>query len=131
MAHIHTIFEPRYHGVVHGKRASLVLGPDANEFGPYDLVLAGLSGCFYVTFLGITGKMQLSYDEVTIDITGTHREEPPTLLSHVLLDIIVKGAGLEREKHFNRAVEVASKYCSVFQTLSRVAEMETKLTLIP
>ncbi|NLA72044.1 MAG: hypothetical protein GX850_06465, partial [Clostridiaceae bacterium] len=85
MGQIHAVFEPRYHGIVHGNRASLVLGPNENEFGPYDLVLSGLCGCFYVTFLGITGKMQLSYDEVTIDITGTHREEPPTLLSHVLL----------------------------------------------
>ncbi|NLA71451.1 MAG: hypothetical protein GX850_03345, partial [Clostridiaceae bacterium] len=49
---------------------------------------------------------------------------------HVLLDITVKGADIEREKHFKRAVEIAAKYCSVFQTLSRVAEMETKLTLI-
>lgn len=131
MNQIRTIYEPRYYGVLHTKRGHLVLGPDENEFGPYDLVLAGLSSCFYVTFLSITQKMHLHYDEVIIDVTGNHREEPPTMLNHIVLDMEVKGADLEKEKQYKRAVEIAGKYCSVYQTLYHVAEMETNLTLTP
>ncbi len=75
--------------------------------------------------------MHLHYDEVIIDVTGNHREEPPTMLNHIVLDMEVKGADLEKEKQYKRAVEIAGKYCSVYQTLSHVAEMETNLTLTP
>ncbi|HPX92686.1 MAG TPA: OsmC family protein [Bacillota bacterium] len=131
MDHIKAVFGPHYHGHVQGKRGSLVLGREENEFGPYDLVLAGLSGCFYLTFLSITEKMQLSYREVTIDIQGHHRKDPPTTLEHVVLDMTVEGADISKEKQFRRATEIAGKYCSVYQTLSHVAEIETKLTLLP
>ncbi len=131
MNQIRTTYEPRYRGILHTNRGHLVLGPEENEFGPYDLVLAGLSACFYVTFLSIAGKMHLHYDEVIIDVTGKHREEPPTMLNHVILDMEVKGADVEKEKQYKRAVEIAGKYCSVYQTLSHVAEMETNLTLTP
>ncbi|NLB50533.1 MAG: OsmC family protein [Clostridiaceae bacterium] len=131
MSHIKAVFEPRYHGVVETSRGSLIMGPEEDQFGPYDLVLSGLAGCFYVTFLGITEKMQLSYEEVTIDVEGHHRKESPTTLQHVIIDMVVKGADVEKDKQFNRASEIAGKYCSVFQTLSHVAEIETKLTLLP
>ncbi len=131
MDHIKAVYEPRYHGHVQGKRASLVMGHGENEFSPYDLVLAGLSGCFYLTFLGITEKMQLSYDQVIIDIKGEHRKEPPATLEHIDIEMTVKGADTEKEKQFLRATEIAGKYCSVYQTLSQVAEIETKLILLP
>ncbi|NLA96099.1 MAG: OsmC family protein [Clostridiaceae bacterium] len=131
MDHIKAVFAPHYHGHVQGKRGSLVMGPEENEFGPYDLVLAGLSGCFYLTFLGITEKMQLSYDQVIIDIKGEHRKEPPTTLEHIVIEMTIKGANTEKEKQFLRATEIAGKYCSVYQTLSQVAEIETKLILLP
>lgn len=131
MNEIRAVFEPRYRGLVQGSRAQLVLGPDEGEFGPYDLILAGLSGCFYVTFLGIAGKMQLHYQEVIIDVRGEHREEPPTMLKHIVLDMEVKGADPGKEKQYRRATEIAGKYCSVYQTLAQVAEMETHLTLTP
>jgi uncharacterized OsmC-like protein len=53
------------------------------------------------------------------------------MLNHIVLDMEVKGADLEKEKQYKRAVEIAGKYCSVYQTLSHVAEMETNLTLTP
>lgn len=131
MDHIKAVFEPRYHGVVESKRGRLVLGPETDEFSPYDLVLAGLSGCFYLTFLGITEKMQLSFDEVIIDIKGEHRKDPPTTLEQVVIAMEVKGADLAKEKQFQRATEIAGKYCSVYQTLSHVAQIDTELTLTP
>lgn len=131
MSEIRAVFEPRYHGIIEGSRARLVLGPEEGEFGPYDLVLGGLAGCFYATFLGIAGKMHLHYHEVILDIEGHHREDPPTTLQHIILNMEVKGADPDQEKRYQRAVEIAGKYCSVYQTLSQVAEIETRLTLTP
>ncbi len=131
MDQIQVVFEPHYRGLVQGKRASLVVGSEDQEFGAYDLILAGLSACFYATFLGIAGKMHLHYHQVIIDIKGEHREEPPTTLKHILLEMEVKGADPSREKHYKRAAEIAGKYCSVYQTLSKVAEMETVVKLTP
>lgn len=131
MSQIRAVFEPRFHGMVQGKRASLVLGQEEGEFGPYDLILAGLSACFYATFLGIVERMHLHYQQVVLDVRGEHREEAPTTLKYVRLDMEIKGADTSKEKQYTRAAALAGKYCSVYQTLSKVAEMETQVKLTP
>ncbi len=131
MNHVKVVFEPRYYGILSTDKSQLTLGDGEGEFRPYDLVLGGLSACYYATFLSIARKMNLDYTKVEIEITGEKQTEPPELLRHVLVDVTVYGVSLEKSKQFDRAADVANRYCSVYQTISRVAEMETRLTLKP
>ena len=103
-----------------GSKVELSSKPGA--FAPYELLLGALSYCLYSTFVSIAEKMQLSYEGVDMDITGVKRDEKVATLE--TCDISVKAKGVEDEQKFAKAFEISTRYCSVFQTLSKVAQMK-------
>jgi len=54
-------------------------------------------------------------------VTGEKRTETPTTLTWVDTKIIIKGA--EKEKGLEKSYEMATKYCSIYQTIAQVAKM--------
>lgn len=69
--------------------------------------------------MGIADKMKLAYDRAEIDISGIKREEVPTTLETVDMKVIIHGA--QDQKGFDRASQLAAKYCSVHETIAKVA----------
>ena len=91
--------------------------------GPYEYLLGALSGCFVSTLLDFyEGK---SYRELAIHVEGEKREEVPTTLKHTLISI--KAKGIEDKEKFNSAVTKACQTCSIYQTISKVSEMEVQI----
>ncbi|MFW5865062.1 MAG: OsmC family protein, partial [Candidatus Izemoplasmataceae bacterium] len=62
------------------------------------------------------------------DITGVKREEVPTWLKEVTVNVVITGATEEKQNAFLKAMQLATEYCSVYQTLSHVAKMETNVS---
>lgn len=102
-------------------RAALRYGSGRDEFFPYDLLLGALSACFYATLRDILEKQKAEIPSVEITITGEKRTEVPTTLKWVNMEINVKGE--VNQKQFSRAVDLAAKYCSIHETISKVAVM--------
>lgn len=94
--------------------------------GPYHYLLGALSGCFYLTFKALGEKMGVKYSSVSFDVSCTKRQEKPTTMEHALLAI--NALGVEDKKLFESAIEKASRYCSIYYTLSQVASLEYKIT---
>lgn len=92
---------------------------------PYDLMLGALGSCYYATFVDIADKMRLEYEKAEVAIHGIKREEVPTTLRTV--DMVFTVYGAKEQKGFERASELAAKYCSVHETISQVAEINLKL----
>lgn len=103
------------------RNSTLTLGAKEGAFKAYDLVLGGLSHCLFATLESIIDKMQISYDKVDLDITGIKNDEKVALLETVEVKVTAKGA--EDEAKFEKAFEIATRYCSTYQTLSKVATM--------
>lgn len=120
-------FEQAFKGTLNAENGSLNFGVASGEFKPYDLLLGALGSCLYATFLEIVNKKRLTYDEVLIDIEGIKRTEIPTTLETVSLIVTVKGAN--KEKGFDQALKLATEYCSVYQTISKVADMSYRLVV--
>lgn len=95
------------------------------QTGPYDFLLGALSGCLYRTFESIAQKMRLEWGEVSLHIRGTFREEKVTTLKTCTITAQISEAK-DREK-LTSAFEKATRYCSIYQTLSGVAEMKWEL----
>ncbi|MDC7245344.1 MAG: OsmC family protein [Sphaerochaetaceae bacterium] len=91
-------------------------------FAPYELLLGGLSFCLFKTYESIAQKMKFTYDGVSMDITGIKSDEKVALLKTVRIDVVAKG--VEEKAKFTKAFEIATRYCSVFNTLSKIAEMK-------
>ena len=110
-------------------RAVAELGSGSGQFYPYDLLLGALSACFYSTLFDILEKRKETIPSVEIIVSGEKRTEVPTTLEWVKLDIAVTGP--VNEKQFLRSVELAAKYCSVHETISKVAKMSHVVKFIP
>ncbi|MCG8569781.1 MAG: OsmC family protein [Spirochaetes bacterium] len=130
---ITTIFQHtqigEFKGEVKTARGSVQIGIEEDELAPYDLLLGALASCYYATFLEIAEKKRINFSSVEIQVTGRKKEEVPTTLEWVKLEIIVFGVNVEKQKGLEQAAELAGKYCSIYQTISHVAKMEYEIQI--
>ena len=96
------------------------------QIRPYDMMLGALVSCYHATFLDILQKKRQVVEHVSYQVTGTKRTEVPTTLEHVLMS--VKVVGVSDETQANKCFELAKKYCSVYSTISHVAEIEVVIS---
>lgn len=127
---VKTNFSNEFQGILKTNQGEFPIGGKDGELRPYDMLLGGLASCLYATFLGIADKKKLTFQSVEIQVEGEKREEVPTWLTVVEVVFYVKGASPDKEKEFLKAVELSGKYCSIYQTLSHVAEMKTVLKMM-
>ncbi len=120
-------FENGFSGEIVAKNATVSIGGNDGQLRPYDMYLGALGSCFYSTFLDIIKKKRISFDKVSIHLTGEKRSEIPAYLQWVNLDITVFNPS--SEKGLDKAAELAGNYCSVYQTTAKVADMSWNIII--
>ena len=128
MLEIKTHYTPEESFLENG-RGKVRIGSDPGAFYPYDLLLGSLSACFHSTLYDILVKNKMAIPTVEIIVTGDKRKEVPTTLSWVNLDITVTGE--VDENKFNRFIDLAGKYCSIHETISKVATVTHEVHFKP
>lgn len=118
-------FKDGFKGQLNTKKASVPVGIEDGELEPYDMFLGALATCLYSTFLDVVEKKKITFDESNMEITGEKRKEIPMTLDWVKVVLEVKN--VSNEKGAMKAAELAKKYCSVYKTISKVAEMELEV----
>lgn len=118
-------FNNEFRGQLVGPRGTAEIGSTEGTVAPYDMLLGALSSCLHATFMGIAQKKRIGYEAVHYEVNSEKREEVPTILKWVHVKMTIKGA--EKEKGLIKAAELAAEYCSIYHTLSQIAEM--KLTV--
>lgn len=116
-------FGKDYSGVLKVANGEVNIGPKA--MAPYNLLFGALGACLYYTFIDIVNKKRLVFSGADLEISGTKRTEVPGTLETVNIKIIIKDA--DNEKQFLRSVELAEKYCSVHETVAKVATITTEI----
>lgn len=111
-----------------GKEIEIGDGGENTRFAPYELLLSALSGCLYMTFISILEKMQINVEKTNFNIHSEKSDEKVALLKTVNVDVTITNP--EDEAKARKAVEIATRYCSVYQTLSKVAEMTCTVSII-
>jgi putative redox protein len=101
---------------------------EENTLEPYDMLFGALGSCYYSTFLDVAKKKRINFDHAEIHIEGVKRDTPPTTLEWVKVKLDVKNSsnnlGLEK------AAALAAKYCSVYVTISKVADISWEINFI-
>lgn len=118
-------FSNEFEGTMSTKNTQVEIGRNQGQLLPYDMMLGALGACYYATFVDVAKKMRLQYQRAAIDMKGVKREEVPTILKEVTMTLTIFGA--VDEKGFQRASAMAAKYCSVHETVSRVADINMVL----
>lgn len=123
--HVSLRFGTEFEGTLQADDRQVAIGRKAGGMAPYELLLGALGSCYYATFIGVARKMRLEYEGVDIAIHGIKRDQVPETLKTVEMTITVRGA--REEKGFDRASQLAAKYCSVHETIAQVADIALKL----
>ena len=119
-------FDRTFSGELTADNGSARIGKgNENTLRPYDLMLGALGSCYYATFVDIADKMRLAYEGADVFVRGVKREEVPTTLKTVNMVFTIHGA-LD-QKGFERAAALAAKYCSVYETIGKVADINLEL----
>lgn len=118
-------FSREFQGRMTARNAESRIGREAGELAPYDLLLGALGSCYYATFVDITKRMRIAYESAVIDIHGVKREEVPETLQTVTIVLTLKGA--VDDQKFRRAAQLAAKYCSIRETIQKVADISLEV----
>lgn len=119
-------FDKNYVGEMTSPTGSVKLGDQDQGIQPYHLLFGALASCFYATFLSVANKMRLSFSDVDIVVSGNKRDETPATLDYVKIDMVIYNGS--DEVKLTKAAELGGKYCSIHETISKVAEIELALT---
>lgn len=121
-------FSDGFKGELIADNASVAVGSGDGRLAPYDMLLGALATCLYSTFLDVLVKKRIEFERTNIIVTGEKRKEIPPTLTWVNVVLEVKNA--TNESGVAKAAELAKKYCSVYETLSKVAKMNLELKFI-
>lgn len=114
-------FGQDFRGQLIGPRGQAEIGSGEGTVAPYDMLFGALASCLHATFMGIAQKKRVGFESVAYEVTGEKREEVPTILTWVNVKMIIKGG--EKPSGLTKAAHLAAEYCSIYHTLSQVAEM--------
>jgi putative redox protein len=115
-----------FHGILNAPNGSIKIGDESGQMLPYNLLFGALGSCFYATFIEIVEKKRLTLAGATMSISGTHREEVPTTLNQVTINLVIHAT--ENQEKYLRSVELAQKYCSIYETVSKVATITVNVS---
>lgn len=119
-------FDSNYVGELTSPTGSIKLGSQDNGMKPYHLLFGALASCFYATFLSVAGKMRLTFTDVVIEVSGNKRDETPATLDQVTILMVVYNGSDETK--LKKAADLGAQYCSIHETVSKVAKIELIVT---
>ncbi len=105
---------------------TLAIGASEGTFRPYELLLLALASCLQSTFEDVAEKMKLSWSSADVDVQGDKRDEVPTTLESCCVSARVTNASDEQK--VKKAFDIATRYCSIYQTIAQVARMEWEIS---
>ena len=111
-------FDHTFNGELALREGSVSIGMQPHQASPYKLLQGALISCLHSTFLDVIEKKRLSFESVTYHSSGFKREEIPSTIETLHLDVHVKG--LTNKVAAEKSFELATKVCSVFNTISQV-----------
>jgi len=120
-------FDGGYDGILTAKKGSARIGGDEGSLAPYDMILGGLGACLKHTLQTILDKKRIEIGGVNFEIEGEKRSSSPTTLKEVVVEATVSNAKQEDEANIEKAFEIATRHCSVYQTLAEVALMRANI----
>ncbi|HOH18492.1 MAG TPA: OsmC family protein [Bacilli bacterium] len=115
-------FTNTFNGTMIAPKGQILIGTQEGGMRPYNLLFGALGACFYATFLSIVEKKRLSFASASVEVSGRHRDDQIGTLEYVQIKITIRKPS--DEKQFLRSVELGAKYCSIHETISKVAQME-------
>jgi putative redox protein len=112
---------------------SVVLSGSDDQDGvrPSEMLLVALASCSAVDVVEIMRKKRQPLTKLEVRIDGERDPDPPWPYRKITVAYHAQGEGLT-DKALSQAIQLSTeKYCSVAATVSGVADIETRFTILP
>lgn len=123
-------FKDGFKGIAKAPQAEIAVGVDKGEVLPYDMLFGALASCLYATFMDVVEKKKITYDTCTVRVSGEKRSVVPATLEWVNVVFEIEGLLNGKEKGVVKSAELATKYCSIYQTIGKVAKMSFEVKVL-
>lgn len=91
---------------------------------PMELLLAGLGSCTAMDVISILRKMRQEITAYSVQVTGERAKSHPKVFTHIVVEHLVTGRGLDAEA-VEKAIQLSErKYCGASAMLGKVAQVE-------
>ncbi|MDD4184513.1 MAG: OsmC family protein [Candidatus Izemoplasmatales bacterium] len=124
-SNILTKWTNEFKGIMEAQNGNVLLGDQPNGVSPYNLLFGALASCFYATFLSIANKKRLSFTSATVEVSGKKREDKIATLEYVKMVLTIKDPS--NKAQMIRSAELGAQYCSVHETVSKVAKIDLEV----
>jgi len=107
-------------------------GEEGRETGPrpLELLLIGLAGCSGMDVVSILQKKRQPFTGLQVKVTAERADEHPRVYTHIHLEYVVTGQGVEPQA-VERAIELSqTKYCPAAAMLSKAVEITTSYQIV-
>ena len=107
-------------------------GEEGRETGPrpLELLLIGLAGCSGMDVVSILQKKRQPFTGLQVKVTAERADEHPRVYTHIHLEYVVTGQGVEPQA-VERAIELSqTKYCPASAMLSKAVEITTSYQIV-
>lgn len=121
-------FEKGFKGSLALKSGEIGIGMADNEARPYDMLQGALASCLHATFLDILEKRRIEISYADYVVEGKKKETPPTTLEKVFIKVFIPAH--EKDDQIRKSMDLATKYCSVYETISQVASIEIEINFV-
>lgn len=118
-------FDNQFIGSMTSPKGEVKIGSQDQGQAPYHLLYGALGSCFYATFLSVAIKMRLTFDDATLEISGTKRDQSPATLENVIIDMVVYNPSDEAK--LTKAAHLGASHCSIHETISKVADIKLNI----
>lgn len=114
-------FANTFNGTLYAPNGTALIGAESGTLAPYDMLFGALAGCLYSTFLDVAVKKRINFSHVDLVVSGEKRSQIPMTLEWVHIKAVIHDA--EKELGLTQAFDLATQYCSIYETISKVAKM--------
>ena len=120
---IKQVWDNQFRGEMETPTGKITLGDQDQGIYPYHLLFGALGSCFYSTFLSIATKKRLTFDKATVEVSGNKGTgKEINLLEKATIKLVITNPS--NEKGLTRSAELGAKFCSIHETISKVAHIE-------
>lgn len=118
-------FTNTFVGSMTSPTGTVKIGQQTDGVAPYHLLYGAVGSCFYATFLSIADKKRLTFTDASIEVSGVKRDAVPATLEWLKIVFTIRGG--TNQEQLKQAAELGAKYCSIHETISRVAKVELEV----
>lgn len=123
-----THFTNEFQGRLELAVGSIAIGMEPHEVTPYKMLQGALVACLHATFLDILTKKRQTFEKVTYKTSGTKRDGVPATIESLHVDVMI--SGVSKQVAVEKSMELATKVCSIYQTLSCVGQLSYTIHFI-